>query len=295
VFHTALPFAYTGQVEADLARIALDGTANVLNAAKATSVPRVVMTSSSIVFGYAGTGTVIDESEGLATAAGQPAYVDAKLRQDREAARIAGDLGVELVRVCPTMAVGAFGPRLGPSNGIVVQYLSDPLRMTYPGGCNIVAAVDVGIGHVLAAEFGRPGEHYVLGSENLTWTAIHEIVAELSGVDRPRVMLNRTTAYLAASTEELLARVGRRPPVTTRDQASMVGRYYWYSHERAAELGYTPVPARDALAAAIAWLASSRHISRETRTSMHLHPDVYAARRDTSRRETVLRARREVV
>ena len=37
---------------------------------------------------------------------------------------------------------------------------------------------------------------------------------------------------------------GGRPPLSTREQAAMVGRYYWYSHTKAAALGYCTASAR---------------------------------------------------
>ena len=288
VFHAAVPFAYAGQVRDPVERIASVGTSNVLHAAKAKGVPRVVVTSSSVVFGYRMSPEVIDESAGL-SGGDSSGYVAAKLRQDEATVRLATDLGVDVVLVCPTMSVGPFAPRLGPSNAIIVQYAADPLHMTYPGGVNIAAAEDVAAGHVLAGEFGRPGRRYLLGGENLTWPDIHHTVAELCGLPSPQLTIGHTQAYLAAAAEELRAKLERRPPLTTREQAQMVGRYYWYDHSDAAELGYAPRPAREALAGAVAWLAASPHISREVRTTMHLHADAYAARRATAARERTLR------
>ena len=163
MFHAAVPFAYRGQVDEDIDRIAAEGTANVLHAAKAAGISRVVVTSSSVVFGFRNSPGVIDESAGLAKATGGTGYAAAKLAQDRAAIDLGSDLGIEVVLVCPTMSVGPFGARLGPSNAIVVQYLADPFRMTYPGGINVAAAESVATGHLLAAYFGRPFEHYLLG------------------------------------------------------------------------------------------------------------------------------------
>lgn len=50
---------------------------------------------------------------------------------------------MELVAVCPTLTVGALDYRLSPSNANVVNYLNDPFRSTFLGGCSIVAARDV--------------------------------------------------------------------------------------------------------------------------------------------------------
>lgn len=289
VFHTAVPFVY-GTVDVDLERVAVTGTANVLRAASDGGVRRVVVTSSSVVFGFRPAPQAIDESVGVTDPARQPSYVAAKIQQDRRALALASELGVELVLVCPTMSVGPYATRLGPSNAVLIQVLVDPLGVTYDGGCNIVAVEDVAYGHLLAAERGGNGEHYLLGAENLRWADVHDTVADLAGAVPRRLELNHTLTYLAASVEELRARVGRRAPVATREQASMVGRFYWYRHDRAAALGYAPRPARRALAEALAWLAGSPHVSRETRARLRLHPEVYEARRSLTARERELRS-----
>jgi dihydroflavonol-4-reductase len=179
---------------------------------------------------------------------------------------------------CPTMTLGPSGAQLGPSNGLVVAYLADPFGCTFPGGCNLVAARDVAAGHLLIAEKGDPGESYLLGSQNMTWRQIHAAIADLTGVAPPRLELNQTLTYLAATAEELLAGLHGRAALSTREQATMTGRYYWYSSGKAAALGYVPSLARDALIETISWLAASPHITREIRAGMHLAPDIHRFR-----------------
>ena len=278
VFHTAAQFTYAGG-EDELEHTAVTGTRNGVEAAALAGVRRVVVTSSSVVFGSSSTATVRDETAQPDDDFVEPPYVMSKIRQDDLAAKLGRKLGIEMVFVCPTMSVGPHATTLGPSNGVIVAYLNDPLRMTYPGGCNIVSVRDVARGHWLAAVCGTPGEHYLLGAENLTWAEIHATVAVLCGVDAPRVEINHTAAYLAATYEELRARLQGRAALTTRHQARMIGRYYWYSHAKAARLGYAPMPARAALAEACAWLAASPHVSREVRATMLLSAEAHAARR----------------
>ncbi|MBW3579200.1 MAG: NAD-dependent epimerase/dehydratase family protein [Actinobacteria bacterium] len=289
VFHTAVPYVYGAEVDADLVEVAVTGTANVLSAAAASGSRRVVVTSSSVVFGYRMTPEVVDTSGGLTDGHDQPVYVAAKIHQDRAAVERGARLGIDVVLVCPTVCVGPHATRLGPSNAMIVQVLVDPVGVTYQGGGNVVAVQDVARGHLLAATHGRPGQRYLLGGENLTWEQVHNTVAELAGLPHRGVRLNHTLAYLAAGAEELRARLAGRPAVTSREQSSMVGRYYWYRHDQATQLGYTPRPARRALAEALAWLVASRHVSRETRTRLHLHADVFAARRalEAAERELV--------
>jgi dihydroflavonol-4-reductase len=104
------------------------------------------------------------------------------------------------------------------------------------------------------------------------------MIAELAGVAPPRIELNRAATFLAATAEEIRAAMAGRPALSTREQAAMVGRHYWYSHTKAAALGYSPNLAHDALIETISWLAASPHISREVRTCMHLATDIYRFR-----------------
>lgn len=278
VFHVASPFTYWGLSREQLRHVAVQGAVNAVEATARARARRMVLTSSSAVCGSSASPVARDESA-EPTAMPTAAYVLAKIAQERAAFARAAEVGVDLVTVCPTMTVGPHDHRLGPSNRVIVNYLADVSRSTFPGGCNIVAAADVARGHRLVAERGRPGCRYLLGSENLDWKTIHQSIGELCGVGGPRLHLTHTAAYLAATAHEVAAWVGGGAPSVTRAEAAMVGRYHWYRHDRAAALGYAPRPARQALAEAIAWIVTTPHVSRELRTSLTLSREVYAARR----------------
>jgi dihydroflavonol-4-reductase len=278
VYHTAALFTFGAAEPAVLHATAVAGTEALLRVCARQGVRRVVVTSSSVVFGYRDDATSGSESATLAGADGEPAYVAAKIAQHRRAMRLGEALRLDVRFACPTMTIGATHSRLGPSNGMIVAYLADPFASTFPGGCNVVSARDVARGHVLIAEHGLAGESYLLGAENLTWRELHGMIAELSGVAPPRPELNHSLAFLAATAEEVRAAMAGRQALSTREQAAMVGRYYWYSHAKAAALGYAPGTARDALIETISWLAASAHVTREIRTRMHLAADVHRFR-----------------
>jgi len=290
VFHVAAYFAYWGKTSDELVKTALSGTTNVLEAAARASVRRIVVTSSSVVLGYSAAGAVLDEESAAQNEPDAP-YVSSKIRQDVLALERARQLGVEVVLVCPTLVVGPFATTLGPSNGMICSYLRDASRFTYPGGCNVVAASDVGDGHVIAATRGQSGSRYVLGGENLNWCDLHALISKLCCTYGPSMTASHTACVVAAAADELRSQLTGRPPMTTRQQAAMVGRYYWYSHARIASLGYQPMPAREALAITLGWLLASRHVPRETRTRLRLSGEVWAARAATSRSEAAIRMR----
>jgi dihydroflavonol-4-reductase len=67
-------------------------------------------------------------------------------------------------------------------------------------------------------------------------------------------------------------------PVVTRDEARMACRFYWYSSARLAALGWTPRPARHALATALAWLIERGHVSDLVVGRLRPVPEVQVAR-----------------
>ncbi|MFB0610970.1 NAD-dependent epimerase/dehydratase family protein [Aurantiacibacter poecillastricola] len=292
VFHTAVHFSYWGHDHAEVRATALDGTRNVLTAARGAGVRRVVVTSSTVTLG-AGREPLVRDETSFADAddSRNAGYVATKIEQEARAAQIAEETGIEIVFALPTMSVGPFGTSLGPSNGVITSYLADSYRLSWPGGCNIVAVEDVADGHILLAESGEPGARYVLGSENLTWREVHGMIAELSGVSPPLQIVGKFASRGIAAAQELRALVTGSAPLATRKQADMVGRYYWYSHAATQALGYSPRSARDALAGAIAWLAASPHVARETRMGMRLDRKVHEARAGRVRAEDALRNR----
>jgi len=279
IFHTAAVFTLQANETSKNKRVAIDGTKNVIEAAHRCKIKRVVLTASSVIFGSSMNRSIRDETSKL-NRKDEPSYVYTKKEQHKIAISYAKKLSVELVAVCPTMVLGPYGLRLGPSNGIIVSYLNDKTRSTYPGGCNIVSVLDVAKGHILAAKYGKTYQNYILGGENLDWKTIHSKIASLSGVPSPYWQCGHTQSYIAAGIHEVLSLITKQPLLTSRSQAKMVGKYYWYSHQKIQKIGYSPARSKTTLAAAISWLAASSHISNVVRKDLNLSDQVYLAREE---------------
>jgi dihydroflavonol-4-reductase len=277
IFHTAAFYSYARHSEDELMDTAREGTVQVLEAARERNIRRVVLTSSSVIFGSTTKPVRLDESQRVPEPE-PPPYTVSKIEQDKIAFQLADQFGIEMVSACPTVCMGSHDYRLSESNAIIVNYLLDPLKATWPGGCNIVSVEDVALGHLLIASKGRKGHRYLLGSENLRWSEIHTAISEICGLPGPLLTAGHVACFLSGTYHEVLSFFnGRRPPVT-REQAKMVGRYYWYTHKRMSALGYAPVPAKKALVSAVSWLTASEHISAPLRNSMTLSEEVYEQR-----------------
>lgn len=278
IFHTAAVFAYWGYARDVMMDTAKHGITNALDAAKAVGAKRVVLTSSTAIFGGSDGPRVLDETAPM-NERGVPDYFASKAMQEREALEHAEKIGAELVVANPSVFIGPKDFRPSASLATITGYLGDPLKITYPGGANIIHASDVAIGHILLAERGNPGERYIIAAENVKWREVHETISELCGIARPRITVTRTPAIAAATFMELASKITRKPPLATRDLAQQTGRYFWYSNAKIARLGFLPRSMRQTLTQTIAWLMISPHLSDKQRAAMKPHEEVLQAMR----------------
>jgi dihydroflavonol-4-reductase len=275
--HCAAVYAFGATRAAEVDRVNTEGTRTVLEAAAAAGVARAVVTTSSVTRGSSLLPRARSERDVLG-AEPAPAYYASKVAQEEVALETGRRLGLEVVLALPTVVLGGPFTRLAPSNAIVLRYLLDPTRSTFPGGCNVVDARDVGAGHVLLLEHGEAGERYLLGGEDLSWRMLHTLVSDLAGLPGPFAELDAGSAWAVSAVAEWWAGLRDETPLTTREEATTVGRFYWYSSARAQALGYAARPVRSAVAAALAWLAVGSDLPRWAREGLRLHPEVRAAR-----------------
>ena len=104
LFHAAAIFSYEGTHVAELEHLAVEGTINAIHAAHSAKVRRVVLTSSSVVFGSSNRPLIRNEQDQPDGRDPVP-YIMAKQAQEHAAFEHAESLGVKLVAVCPTLTV----------------------------------------------------------------------------------------------------------------------------------------------------------------------------------------------
>lgn len=275
--HCAAVYAFGAARAGEVEQVNAEGTRAVLEAAAAAGISRVVVTTSSVTCGSSLLPRARSEHDHLGTEPA-PAYYASKVAQEEVALETGQRLGLPVVLALPTVVLGGPFTRLAPSNAIVLRYLLDPTRSTFAGGCNVVDARDVGAGHVALLERGVAGERYLLGGEDLSWRMLHALVSDLAGLPGPFAEMPAGSAWALSAAAEWWAGLRDETPLTTREEASTVGRFYWYTSAKAQDLGYAARPARAAVAASLAWLAVSPDLPRWAREGLRLHPEVRAAR-----------------
>ncbi len=186
VFHAAAQSAYWRRPEI-VVRSAVEGTRNVVTAAREAGVRRLILTSSVAALGVPRAGEALTESHTFNLEPRAFPYGYAKYQAEVEALRAAGG-ALEVVVVNPSIVVGP-GDIHQISGSLVVEAARGRLFFYSEGGANYVHLADVVEGHLAALRRGRPGERYILGGENLPHRQAFEILAEVTGRRGPRLRL----------------------------------------------------------------------------------------------------------
>ena len=130
----------------------------------------------------------------------------------------------------------------------MLDFLKGEMPAFIDTGLNVVDVRDVAAGHLLAASRGRPGERYILGSENLTLRRFLKRWRDWSGRKAPTMRIPYAVAYAAGVVTTAWADVTGREPRVPLDAVRMARKKMWVTHEKAErELGFRPGPARTAL------------------------------------------------
>lgn len=252
VFHVAADYRLWARRPEELYRSNVEGTRNLLAAARNAGVARVVYTSTVGCIGIPPGGLGNEDTPvSIGDMAGD--YKRSKFLAEQVALEFARD-GLPVVIVNPTAPVGDHDVKPTPTGKMVADFLNGRMPAFIDTGLNVVDARDVAEGHLLACERGRAGERYILGSENLTLAQILEKLAKITGRKAPTMRLPYAVAYCAGACSTAWAGVTGKPPRVPLDAVRMAKKKMWVTHEKASrELGFNPAPAEQALARAVEW------------------------------------------
>lgn len=252
VYHVAADYRLWSRNPRELYDSNVEGTRNLLNAARKAGVERFVYTSTVGCIGIPPAG-IGDEEQPCTLEDMSGDYKRSKFLAEQVALEFARD-GFPVVIVNPTAPIGDHDFKPTPTGKIILDFLNDAMPAYIDTGLNLVDVRDVALGHVLAAERGRIGERYILGCENLTLKQILEKLAAITGRKAPTIQLPYAVAYAAGVVTTAWASISGQTPKAPLDAVKMAKKKMFVTHAKAArELGYTPGPVDGALRRAVEW------------------------------------------
>ena len=237
VFHTAARLGRPVVVE-DLYKVNVLGTRYLLEAAMQSNVKRVIHTSTTAALGVPrrishrqDNHLLMNENNTWNFPARWWPYGHSKYRAELEVQNAVAR-GLDAVIVNPSLVIGAGDiNRIG---GETIIHAAQNLLFAAPaGGLNIVHIDDLVDGHLKAVEFGRRGERYILGGENMTHLAYLNLLSRVVGVRAPRFTVPDWFLKSLASPIEVLAKIIPLP--IGGDLPRKSGFFFYYSTAKAKE------------------------------------------------------------
>lgn len=179
VFHLAGIISIMPGKNQFVRRVNVDGTKNILRAAKESGVEKLVYTSSIHAIKRVEDG-VINESLPFDPNNHYGEYDRTKAEATLEVQKAAHS-GLEAVIACPTGVIGPYDFR-GSLMGDIIRTAAEEKPTLYvDGSYDFVDVRDVADGLIAAAKHGKRGESYILSGQRISVRYMLETVREITG------------------------------------------------------------------------------------------------------------------
>jgi nucleoside-diphosphate-sugar epimerase len=248
VFHAAAWYKLGARDATPADRINVDGTGFVLRKAAALGVPRIIYTSSTVVFGNPD-GRPIDETYRYMGTDHLSAYARSKWMAHYGVARPLIDEGAPIIIVMPG---GVYGPGDHSSIGQAFRLMLDRRLLVFPDSearVPLAHVEDIARGHLLALERGEPGEEYILAESCPRWNDVIALFEAITGIPgpllRPGPRLTRAIVGLVGAAEHMIP----VPPLFSTENLRFVSEFsMMVKADKARDaLGWDPRPLAEGL------------------------------------------------
>ena len=254
VYHVAADYRLWVPDPASMYAINVEGSRNVVLAATAVGVERVVYTSSVAVIKPDADGGVSDETTPTVEDDMIGHYKRSTFLAEKAVRQLIAETSAPVVIVNPSTPIGPGDIRPTPTGKIILDALCGRMPAYVATGLNLVHVDDVATGHIAACDSGVIGRNYILGGEDVSLKNFLELIAQYGDHRPPVVAIPHSVAMLYARVSEGWAVVSKKEPAASLDAVRMAKKCMYFSSERArSELNYQHRPVAESVAAAVDW------------------------------------------
>lgn len=259
VFHVAADYRLWARRSRDIYDSNVQGTKNLLDAAKRAGVQQFIYTSTVATIAVdrpelpnESTDAALDEMVGH--------YKRSKWMAEKEVLQAAKD-GLPVLVAMPTTPVGPGDWKPTPTGKIIVDFLNGKMPGYVATGLNFVGVEDCAAGHLLIADKGKTGERYLLGAENLTLKQALDTLAQITGLPAPRWKIPHGVALGVAYANTAFSRLAGREPQIPVEGVKIARHIMFVDCARAQrELGFKPAPVAGAFERAARWYEANGYV-----------------------------------
>jgi dihydroflavonol-4-reductase len=261
LFHAAAVYTFWSLNPSLIYQTNVQGTENILTAARDQGIQKVVYTSSESVVGIDCPDRPGNEEVQNSLANIPSDYKKSKFLAEQIAFRMSRE-GLPVVIVNPTTPIGPYDVRPTPTGKIITDYLNHKMFACVNTGLNVIDVQDVAKGHILALEKGKNSQRYLLGNKNLTLREIMAILEKTTGIKAPRFDIPIWCALGAGYMDEFFeGKVLRRHPRIPVSAVKASRHFRHFDCSRAIrELGLPQTPIEESFARAVKWFRDNGYV-----------------------------------
>ena len=233
VINTAAKVTFNPKSKKEAIRLAIEGTANIVEAASASGIQKLIHISSVAALGRKKMENHIDESSIFSHSEYDTMYGLSKFLAEQEIWRGYHE-GLPATILNPAMVVGA-GP-WGQSSTKIITAIAGGLSR-FPSGSNgFVDVRDVADAVIGALNPGTDGERFIISGDNMPYERFFKLISQGLGLKTNWKALTPTAASLAWRWEKIKSSFTGADPVITRDQVKSMMTKSIYQNEKSVRI-----------------------------------------------------------
>ena len=259
VYHLAAIFDYWLPEPKDMFVVNVEGTVNLMNAARDAGVRRVIKCSSIAAIGGLPGEEAANEEVQFNDWHVADDYALSKYIAEAEALRF-NSPQMNVVVGMPCFPYGRNDITPTPTGMLAERYVLGQNPMVFTGGINAANVRDVAYGFHLCGIRGRAGERYILGGHNVTYQQLVDVLCKYAGSKPPtRVMDIGKLAWLGSINELISKFTKKKPYFIAKGMRYISNRHFYFDLSKSkSELGYSPTSFEATMEETVRWFKDER-------------------------------------
>lgn len=217
LYHCAAIVTFNPKKRAELFKINIEGTANVVNAALEACVKKMVHVSSVSALGRIRENELVNETMNWSEETSNSRYGQSKYLAELEVWRGIGE-GLDAVLVNPVLILGAGDWNYSSSRLFKSVYEEFPW---YSDGISgFVDVRDVAKAMILLMESNISAQRFIISAEDRSFGDVFRLIAKAFGKKPPHKKITATLAGIVWRLEAIKSRFTGKEPLVTKETAS---------------------------------------------------------------------------
>jgi dihydroflavonol-4-reductase len=240
----------------------VEGLINAMDAALACGIERFIFTSTMGTLGINPNGAVTEDIE-FNWHDRAPPYIQARLEAENRFLAYCRDRGLPGVALCVANTYGPEDYQPTPHGKMLWEVAQGKAKYALDAGAPMVDIRDVAEAALLAEEYGRNGERYIIANEFISNRDFYALAAAERGGKPPKPIPLPTAYAMAWVIERIFKLLGRKDYLVSTDAVFLSNVFQRMDNGKARrELKWRPRPVKDTVRDAVAWYAQREASSR---------------------------------